>query len=330
MALSEFELIQRYFAHIVPSLQNISLGVGDDAALIHIDDNCELALSIDTQQTHTHFPEHAAPQDIAQRAFRCAISDLAAMGARPLCFTLALSLPEADEHWLENFSAGLTQVAQEFSCPLVGGDTTRGSLSITMQMQGSVEKGTAIKRSGAQAGDVIFVSGFLGGAAAYVELLRQGTPESEPVDHARELFHADYYQPLPCIALGRAIKQYATSAIDVSDGLLADLQHICDASGVKAILNVHSLPTRPELQETFTQQATTLALTGGDDYQLCFTVPEKYAHNVIKLGEDMECPLTVIGSITEAANGEAIITCLKQDGSILDISTLANTGYSHF
>lgn len=338
MPVNEFSLIRRYFSDMVFPHPAIVLGVGDDAAILQVPLGKELVFSIDTQVAGVHFPVDADAGDIAQRAFRAAISDLAAMGAEPLCFTLALSLPKPDEDWLSGFSEGLRAVARELSCSLVGGDTTSGPLCITLQVQGLCPSGSALKRSTAKPGDHIVVSGYLGNAAAYVQLMesveltKSGNllkPETfEPeLAHASELFALAYYRPISRVDLGVALRQQASAAIDLSDGLLADLGHICQASGVSAAIHTNALPCYPELVQIFGQQrAHELALAGGDDYELCFTVAPEQLRNVIKLGEDLECPLTVIGEVMPQATQPIRL----YDAAGVEQPLPAKQGYQHF
>lgn len=340
MALTEFDIIRRYFSDITfssASAGTITLGVGDDSAIIHIPETHDLVFSIDTQLENIHFPAGADAGHIAQRAFRCAISDLAAMGATPLCFTLALTLPAADERWIQSFSAGLKNAACEYACSLVGGDTTQGPLSITLQVQGTVPKGKALKRSNAKAGDMVLVSGYLGNSAAYVQLMHEHKLGQKEFAHAEELFMQDYFYPQAQVVLGRALlnsfnSAHAHSAIDISDGLLNDLGHICHASNVHAEIHMDKLPLSPELTSTFGPgMALQLALTGGDDYQLCFTAPEAKCRKIASICEDMECAVTIIGRITDSAdNSKPPVTCYDSTGAVFDISTLAAQGYQHF
>ena len=346
--LTEFELIRRYFSDIhFPSAsftfnqktwranEIIALGIGDDAAILNIPDNMSLVFSIDTQLADIHFPAHADPEKIAQRAFRCAVSDLAAMGAQPLCFTLALTLPDANPAWLEAFSRGLKSAAKEFSCSLVGGDTTRGPLCITIQVHGLVEKNSALLRSCAQPEDVIVVSGSLGDSAGYVQLLQDKRLHDKTLAHAIELFEQAYFFPASRITLGRALRNHAQSAIDISDGLLADLGHICECSRVRATLQLDRLPLSPELVTTFgPEQALQLALSGGDDYELCFTIPERKWRKLQILCDDLEVAITAIGHITEHDANPALtarnrVTCYDQHGKQVDLACI-KTGYSHF
>lgn len=335
MALNEFELIRRYFSDIAVTpagAGNIQLGVGDDAAILRLEESHELVFSIDTQVAGVHFPVDANPAHIAQRVFRCAISDLAAMGAEALCFTLALTLPEVDETWLASFSGGLKEVATIFRCPLVGGDTTRGPLCITLQVHGTLPAGSALKRGGAKVGDLVLVSGYLGNSAAYVELLRQNRLNEKSLAHVQELFAQDYFFPSVPMALAKALRSYARSAIDISDGLLADLTHICRASKLNARLQLDKLPLLPELISVFgAERAHALALCGGDDYQLCFTAPENKVRKILSLSEDMECAVTVVGQMLDSPfQAVSPVTCYHSDDKPFDIATLHSAGYTHF
>lgn len=334
MALSEFDIIRRYFSDMdfaATESATVTIGVGDDAAGIRLADNIELVFSIDTQIEGVHFPINAEPSLVAQRAFRCAISDLAAMGAEPLCFTLALSLPEAKTSWLEAFSTGLRSAASEYRCSLVGGDTTRGPLTITLQVHGVLPVGSALRRSGAKPNDLVFVSGWLGNSAAYVALMKEKRLDEKPLAHAVELFSQDYFLPQPQLALGRMLRNLANSAIDISDGLLADLGHLCTASSVNAEIRLDKLPLSPELRQIFGEsEARKLALTGGDDYQLCFTAPENRWRKIINACDEMECPVTIIGRILPpTADHVASVTCYDENGKVMDTRSLT-AGYSHF
>jgi thiamine-monophosphate kinase len=326
-SLSEFDLIADYFSDLLTAdadLRGIALGVGDDAAILNIEHGAQLVFSIDTQLAGVHFPEQADPEKIALRAFHAALSDLSAMGAKPLCFTLALTLPAADADWLQSFAVGLKSAVANTGCSLVGGDTTRGPLSVTIQVHGTVPKGKALLRSAAKVGDHVFVSGYLGNAAAYVQLALQN-PHNNIDKHALSLFEADYYQPLCRAVLGAALRERANAAIDISDGLLADLGHICRASKLGARIDVEKLPLIPELKTTFDRdQQLDLALNGGDDYELCFTVPEDKCREVIKMAEDMECPVTDIGIMVDDSN---VVTCHDAEGNHLSITA---GGYTHF
>ena len=311
-ALGEFDLIQRYFTpSSLPA--NISIGVGDDCAVLKLPAACELAISVDTQVVGVHFHANADPLSIASRSLRCAASDLAAMGAEPLGFTLALTLPSTDENWLEQFSAGLLQTAQQLQCPLIGGDTTRGSLCITIQVHGNIPSGKALRRSGAKVGDAIWISGTLGdGAAALAVIEKKITVSQEAESYLLQRF----YQPDIDFSLAVQLRGIASSCIDVSDGLFADLDHICNASGVGAHIELEKLPIAIEWRSSVSeQQAQQWALTGGDDYRLCFTAPPQHATLLQSLQG-----VTCIGHIVEGAD----ILIDGKNGFI------HNKGFEHF
>ncbi len=313
-APDEFELIRRYFTpSFLPA--HVSLGVGDDCALLQIPAGCELAISVDTQVADVHFHRDAPPAGIASRALCCAASDLAAMGASPLGFTLALTLPSADEKWLREFSRGLLQAAEQLQCPLIGGDTTRGSLTISIQVHGSVPSGRALKRSGAKAGDDIWVSGTLGDGAAALALL-ENTVQFD--DHSTAYLQQRFYQPDIDFALAVQLRDIANSCIDVSDGLLADLEHICKASAVGAILHQAQLPLAKWQSDVAVEQALQWALTGGDDYRLCFTASASQREVLQTLPGVFR-----IGEITEATG----ITVLDAQGVSCVVD---NYSYQHF
>lgn len=270
MPPSEFDLIYRYFSSLGAGAA-VDLSVGDDCAILRLDPNERLATSVDTVVEGVHFPEDMFPEDLAFRAASVATSDLAAMGARPLGMTVALTLPEADEFWLHSFSQGLAQAVSAYELPLVGGDTTRGPLTITVQVLGAVPMDKALLREGASVGDVVYVSGSLGDAAGALAFLR-GEWQPEP-DAAEQLLER-YNRPQARVALGLELLDRATAAIDISDGLLADAGHIAAASGVGMRLEPDALPVSAALA-SHRDRDTILkwVLSGGDDYELCFTLP---------------------------------------------------------
>lgn len=271
--MDEFALIRRFFSQH-PLTERIALGVGDDCALINLQAGEQLAISVDTQLAGVHFHDNSPAFLIASRALLCAISDLAAMGATPLGFTLALTLPEYDETWLTDFAHGLFAAASQHQCPLIGGDTTKGPLAITIQVHGAVPVGQALTRAGAKVGHDIWVSGSLGDGAAALAWLEGRLQADKPL---ADYLAGRFYRPEPALALGVALRGIAASAIDVSDGLLADLGHICQASGTGALILVDQLPVAAEWAGCVSeQQAWQWALTGGDDYRLCFTADEKF------------------------------------------------------
>lgn len=329
VSIGEFELIKQYFQREAGAF-GVSLGIGDDCALLQPPAVKQLAVSMDTLVADVHFPRDADPALIAERALRVNLSDLAAMGAEPLWFTLGLTLPEADSSWLEAFSEGLFRVAKEYHCDLVGGDTTRGPLSITIQVHGAVDAAQALLRSKARAGDRIYVTGHLGdGAAALALIMGQLDVEAEAADYLRDR----YYRPRPQLQAGEKLRGLATAAIDISDGLLADLGHICTRSGVAANVDVRRLPVSAAVLSLVEKgcvdrnKSMQWALCGGDDYQLCFTVPEARAEAVEKLISAGDIEATPIGDIVP---GEGV-HCYQGESELdLDALGIGNTGYQHF
>lgn len=306
MALGEFALIEKYFTGIGQS-SYVNLSVGDDCALLTSPPGQQLAVSVDTLVADIHFPAQADPSLIAQKALRSNLSDLAAMGAEPLAFTLALTLPNSDETWLAAFSCGLRACADEFGIALIGGDTTRGPQPvITIQVMGLIPHGLALLRSGAKAGDAIYVTGTLGDARAALECL--SLPENALSDDQR-YFLQRYYTPAPRVKLAQALRGIATAAIDISDGLSADLGHILERSNIGAHIKIEKLPQSPALKKL--PDALQYALHGGDDYELCFTTDKNHAVEIALLAQQYATPITQIGEIsaepglfTRAVNGE--------------------------
>ena len=269
--MGEFELIKRYFSGLDHG-PNTLIGLGDDAAVLQIPPSHTLVVSVDTCVAGTHFLDNTFAEAIAYRSVASAVSDLAAMGAKPLGMTLAITLPEVDEWWLRTFSEGLCRASADFQCPLIGGDTTRGHLTISITVHGLLPEGKALTRDGAKPGDDIYVSGNLGNAAGG---LKVELNECEGDDfELNERLHDAWLSPTPRLELGQTLLPFATSCIDISDGLLADLGHIIKASQVGAELNLAEIPLSEELVAVFGQDAAlAMALKGGEDYELCFTLP---------------------------------------------------------
>jgi thiamine-monophosphate kinase len=271
MPLSEFSLIQRFFTEQKVNHSSTRLSIGDDCALLSIPDGYELAITADTMVENVHFFAGADPKQLGHKLLAVNLSDLAAMGAKPLSVTLALTLPKVDEAWLTEFAKGFLDLAARYSVELIGGDTTSGPLTLTVQAMGLVPNGQALKRSTAEIGDFIYVTGPLGDAGLGLKICR-GYRCDRP-DAALKRFH----QPEPRCAEGQALRGIATACIDISDGLAGDLGHILAQSGVGAALEWSSLPLSREVKAYI--EATgdwRLPLTAGDDYELCFTVnPEK-------------------------------------------------------
>lgn len=318
MPSAEFDLIQQYFSHDYPQRTDVVLSVGDDAALCNVPAGQQLAISVDTLVAGVHFPLETAAEAIGHKALAVNLSDMAAMGAQPAWMTLALTCPHIEPKWLQGFAHGLRQLATAANVSLIGGDTTRGNLTITIQIMGLVPAGQALTRSGAQVGDGIYVTGSLGDAGLGLAIV-QGRATAAQADWlTRRLSH-----PSPRWQAGRALLGIANSAIDISDGLAADLGHILTASGVGATLIVDDLPLSTAMQAAVTQeQAWQYALTAGDDYELCFTVPAAAQ----ALLPDLLSPAarySHIGTI-ETMTG---LRCVRRDGSAF---SLTQTGYQHF
>lgn len=319
MALSEFELIDRFFKNAFPDAPEVSCGIGDDAALVSVPPGQELALTMDTLVAGIHFPASATPADIGYKALAVNLSDLAAMGAEPRWITLSLTLPQDPEHWLEGFMSGFSLLAEKYALSLIGGDLARGPLSITLQLHGFVPAGSALRRSGARPGDRIYVSGTLGDAGLALGMLDHRFIVDEQ-HHAALLQRL--HRPQPRVELGLALRGLATSAIDISDGLQADLKHILEASHAGAALNPERVPVSGAMQQLPPEQAWNLALTAGDDYELCFTLPASVTDVAVKnLAEII--PLQCIGHVT--AQGE--IDWRRSDGTIYKPD---GAGYHHF
>lgn len=319
MALNEFELIEKYFQKELGAF-GVSLGIGDDCALLQPPPAKSIATSMDTLVGGNHFPKNADPELIAERALRTNLSDLAAIGAEPLWFTLGLTIPSADHHWLDGFSRGLYHAANLYNCALVGGDTTRGPLSITIQVMGAVTLENALLRGNAKVGDTIYVTGKLGDGAAAVAVIKQ---ELQVGKAAFNYFMSRYYRPTPKLVEGQMLRGIANSAIDISDGLMADLGHICRASGVGASIDLERIPMSEALTKLASkEQVLKWALSGGDDYELCFTVPAEQTSKIDTLIQQNKLSATAIGEIQHGSD----VTCLNK-GKVL---TVTKTGYQHF
>jgi thiamine-monophosphate kinase len=291
--MNEFELIQNYFNWPL-SDPGIELGIGDDAAIFNLDSGYQLVTTTDTLSEGVHFFKNDSPEDIAYKSLAVNLSDIAAMGATAKCFTLALTLPKLDEIWLKQFSQSLKQTSKKYNVSLIGGDTTRGPLNITITMMGVVETSKAIKRSGARNGDNIYVSGEIGDAALCLKKINAG---ERP--HKAELIKLN--RPIPRIELGSALKGIANSCIDISDGLEQDLSHIIKASKVGAMVDIQELPlSQSMIKYIESNDDWALPLCGGDDYELCFTAPENFNSEIINIAEFCKIKITKIGVINDS------------------------------
>jgi len=291
MSLGEFDLIAKYFTR---SVKRAALGVGDDCALFATSPGMQLAVSSDMLVEGRHFLSTVAPERLGHKALAVNLSDLAACGARPVAFTLALAMPGVDERFLEGFARGLLALADEHDCELIGGDTTRGPLNLCITVFGELPAGQALLRSGARAGDELYVSGTLGDARAALEVFRGGLS----VDRAAfETLRLAMEQPQPRVALGQALRGIATSAIDVSDGLLGDLGHVLRRSQVGATLEVDALPRSAVLGTLSAALQREFTLAGGDDYELVFSAPPGLAAEVHAAASSAGVNVTRIGRL---------------------------------
>ena len=291
--MNEFELIQNYFNWPL-SDSTIELGIGDDAAIFDLDSGYQLVTSTDTLSEGVHFFKDTSPEDIAYKSLAVNLSDIAAMGATAKYFTLAITLPKLDETWLEHFSKSLKEASKKYNVSLIGGDTTRGALNITITMMGVVEKSKAIKRSGAMSGDNIYLSGEIGDAALCLKKINEG---EKP--HKAEMIRLN--KPMPRLELRIAIKGIASSCVDISDGLEQDLSHIIKASRVGAMIDIQKLPLSQSMANYIEDNDDwSLAVCGGDDYELCFTAPESLNSEIMKIAEICKIRVTKIGVVNDS------------------------------
>ena len=326
MSLSEFDTISQYFnsAKLGFSRSGVSVGIGDDGAVIESPQGAPISMSMDLLVEGVHFPVKAEGRHVASRALAVNLSDLSAMTARPLCFTLGLSLPSLDNDWLEGFSEGLSSMAKRFDCPLVGGDLTRSPagtpIVIAIQVHGYHLDNAPVLRSTAQSGDGVFVTGTLGDGAASLNMIKGHSKQINSPDRLLKRF----YEPQPQVEIGIKLRNIASACIDISDGLIADLGHICQASRVCGQIETNLLPVHGELVETWPQHFLGWALTGGDDYQLGFTVPLVHRETVDQWIAKGKLQATLIGQILAANNSDDLVIVDGQS------STAFNGGFDHF
>jgi thiamine-monophosphate kinase len=316
MALGEFELIRRYFKRRSQRAE-VLLGIGDDAAVLAIPPDKRLVVTVDTIVAGIHFPEDTPASDIGHRALAVNLSDLAAMGAQPAWITLSLSLPTAEPRWIEDFAAGLFALATTHQVELIGGDTVRGPLSITVQAMGLVETDRWLTRSGAKPGDGIYVSGVPGEAAAGLHVIQHKFADTAASRALRDRFA----YPTPRVSLGRQLRMIASAAMDVSDGLLTDLDKLCEASACGAHVQLDLLPESTSMRALFdAAQCEKFSLAGGDDYELLFTIPpekEKELHASVS-----EAAVTRIGSVVD----DREVLCYRNAEPV----NVTLRGYDHF
>lgn len=317
LKLDEFSLIDHYFKNSTLARADVLLGIGDDAALLQVPINQLLVLSMDTLVEGVHFPVDTLPFNIGYKALAVNLSDLAAMGAEPAWITLALTLPTLDATWLKDFAEGLFSLAKQFNVQLIGGDTTRGPLTITIQAHGFVPSQKVLSRQGAKIGDKIYVSGTLGDAGLGLQVALK---KCDLTDDDKQVVLQRLNAPTPRVELGMLLREFASSAIDISDGLLADLSHVLKASQVGAHIIVEDLPLSSILHKLPSEKAHELALTAGDDYELCFTIPIEKEKEFLASLSHLDVSCRCIGEIK------------KEEG--LRLSGLSNKltrlGFRHF
>ncbi len=313
--MTEFELIEKYFSREQPRCRfPADQGVGDDCALLSVPPGMQLATSCDTLVSGVHFEHGATPANVASKAICSNLSDLAAAGALPAWVSVALTLPRPSRTWVRGFSNRLFALADAVQMQVVGGDTTRGPLAVTLQVFGMVEQGMSLTRKGAQVGDRVFVTGKLGAAALALRQMQRGDePDAECLRRLRT--------PVPRLGIGRALAGIASSCIDISDGLSQDLSHILSRSGVGATIKLDSIPL-PDAAKALGMTGLDLALYGGDDYELCFTAPES-------AGAQLATIPAIMGQITCIGVVEAELG-LRGSSASKEIANLSNRGYQHF
>ncbi len=322
MACGEFSLIARYFDRVRSTRRDVETGIGDDCALLSMAEKQLLAISTDTLVSGIHFLPDIDPRDLGYKALAVNLSDLAAMGADPAWLTLAITLPDIDEPWLEAFSDSLFEQLDYYDMQLIGGDTTRGPLSMTLGIHGLVPAGRALKRSGARAGDWIYVTGTPGDSAAGLAILqdRLAVADAQQEDYLLKR----HLRPKPRVLHGQALRDRASSAIDLSDGLISDLGHILKASDCGARIMLDSLPYSDAMRDNVDAgQALNWALAGGEDYELCFTVPELNRGALDVAIGNLGVPFTCIGQVVPASEGLQFF----EEGKPV---TLDLKGYDHF
>ena len=317
--MKEFELIrqiqQRTSVSYPPGFEHgVRLGIGDDAAVLEVPAGQHLVAATDTLNAGTHFPVDTSPFDIAYKCLAVNLSDLAAMGATPRWALLSLSLPQADADWVRQFSEGFMSLAQAHNVTLVGGDTTSGAMSISLTALGLIAPGKQLTRSGAKPGDLVVVSGTIGGAAYALQMLQAGKPV--PQRHLLD-------RPVPRVELGQLLSGHASACIDVSDGLLADLGHVLKASACGARLDLEKLPHTAVLADLDDMVRWRYQLSGGDDYELLFTLPSGSRSLLAGWSQQLDIKLSVIGEI----EGDEGIRCVASDGSSY---APEGSGFEHF
>jgi thiamine-monophosphate kinase len=320
MSLREFDLIDRYFSDLEHEQSNVICGIGDDAAVLDIPEGHELHVSVDSFVHGIHFFPNTSAYNIGYKSLAVNLSDIAAMGASPRWATLALTLPEINDEWLAGFARGFADLARKFGISLIGGDTTSGPLSVTIQIMGVAKKGSAVLRSGASPGDLVYVSACLGAASFASEALKHKVDDGAIPTHCLHRLH----RPEPRVELGQHLNTLASAAIDISDGLEADLNHILLSSQVAAEVELVKLPVCTHLKKLENKNLLwQLALAAGDDYELCFTLSQENKAELERRCKDLDYPLSCIGSIVEGKG----VRWLEEGGAEMKMDL---QGFRHF
>jgi thiamine-monophosphate kinase len=318
--MREFDLIRHFFTEQPVKRKDVAIGIGDDCAVLTLPEGKSLAVTTDTLVSGVHFPVNTPARAIGHKAIAVNLSDLASMGAEPCWISLALTLPEADHEWLKEFSAGVFELCEYFNIQLIGGDTTQGPLTVSVTAHGLLPVGSGLTRSGARPGDWLYVTGDLGDAALALKHLQGNL---QVCDHHLGAVQTKLDYPRPRVLAGQLLRDYASAAIDISDGLLADVGHIAKASGVGVEINLDSIPLSAALSETLpASQAKQLALTGGDDYELAFTVSAEKKVGLETAMAHANMTFTCIGQV----NGSDKVS-LTSEGEMISID---QAGYEHF
>ncbi|MGD8593622.1 MAG: thiamine-phosphate kinase [Gammaproteobacteria bacterium] len=323
MSLTEFQSIRDYFSKQTVHRTDVELGIGDDCALLSIPQDSVLAVSVDVLVSGVHFPEQTSAEDIGYKSLAVSLSDIAAMGAEPAWLTLAIALPSLDEAWLDKFCQGLFGLANRYNVQLVGGDTTTGPLVVTTHVAGYVAKNRALRRNGAKPGELVYVTGTIGEAGLGLKILQGSLELPSQYTYFNDKLIERLNRPTPRVEIGKALVGIATAAIDISDGVAADLNHILEMSQVGARLQVEKIPVSDCFPEIFEQSGGwEQILAAGDDYELLFTAPQGTEDKLQKLAEKHSCNITCIGRIEEQRG----LRCYSES----TLLALQSLGYEHF
>ncbi len=313
--MDEFSIIDKYFSGIGFSHDAVTMGPGDDCAVFDLPSGSELCVSTDTMLAGVHYPHEASGDVVADRTLTANLSDLAAMGASPVSFLLALTMPDSVDSWLSDFTDRLSERSMVHRIALAGGNLAKGPLSVTITVMGAVPAGTALMRRGSKAGDHLFVTGEIGSAAAGLRIVQENASNHETLQSA-------YLHPEPRVAFAEGLRGIASACIDISDGFLADLNHLCEASSVGAEIETRKIFLSDQLRAYAGDQAMEFSFHGGDDYELCFSAPESFSDDIVRLGEKTGTRVTRVGTIT----AEPGVWLIENE-----TKTPAETrGYTHF